>query len=96
MKINPAQIAKAMEIYKAQKPAAPKAGSLKEQKQDELILSDKAQAFQVALKSMEKGDGVDYAKVQRLKREIESGEYDVDPNKIAHKMVEDLLSKRRV
>lgn len=96
MKINPSQIAKAMEIYKAQKPSVIHSGKKKGQENDELVLSDKAQAFQLALKAMEKDDGVDLAKVKKLKKQIETGEYNVSSREIADKIVNGLLPKNGI
>lgn len=96
MKINPSQIAKAMEIYKAQKPSAIRSEKKDGQKKDELVLSDRAQAFQLARKAMHKDDGVDRSRVEKLKRQIEAGEYNVSSRDIADKIVSDLLSKKRI
>ncbi len=96
MKINPSQIAKAMELYRAQKPLATPHKGQDKQKQDELVLSEDAKAFQLAFKTLQKNDGVDLAKVERVKKQIEKGQYKVSPQEIADKIVDDLFNKKRV
>ncbi|HZJ56671.1 MAG TPA: flagellar biosynthesis anti-sigma factor FlgM [Clostridia bacterium] len=96
MKINPSHISKAMEIYKAQRPTAPRADRKGQQKQDQVVLSDKAQAFQLALKALQDDDGIDMAKVEAIRKQIAEGEYKINPQEIAEKIVDDLLSKKRV
>ena len=96
MKINPSQIAKAMEIYKSQRPSAVASDKKAKGQKDELVLSEKAQAFQLALKAIQKDDGVDLAKVQRIKKQIEEGQYNVSSRDIAEKIVDDILSKNRI
>ncbi|NLI60461.1 MAG: flagellar biosynthesis anti-sigma factor FlgM [Clostridiales bacterium] len=96
MKINPSQIAKAMEVYKAQKPSAIQSKRNDGQRKDELVLSGQAQAFQLALKALQKDEGVDLAKVERIKAQIEKGQYKVSSQDIADKIVDGILSKQRV
>lgn len=96
MKINPSQIAKAMEIYKSQKSSSLRSERKDKQQKDQLVLSDTARAFQLALKAVQRDDGIDYEKVKELKERFETGQYNVSSRDIADKMVEDLLSKKRI
>ncbi len=96
VKINPSQIAKAMEIYKAQKSKGAPAGKKNQREMDEVVLSDSAQAFQAAYKAIQKNDGVNLEKVKRIKKQIEEGQYKVSSKDIAHKMVDYLLSKNKI
>lgn len=96
MKINPSQIAKAMEIYRAQKSKGAPADKKSQSEKDEVVLSDTAQAFQVAYKAIQKNDGVNLEKVQRIKKQIEEGQYNVSSKDLAHKMVDYLLSKNKI
>lgn len=95
MKINPSQIGKAMEVYKSQRSALnPKKDKIDANKQDKVILSDKAKAFQIALKAMAKNEEIDYAKVERLKKQIEAGEYKINPRQIADKIIDDIKAQK--
>jgi len=96
VKINPSQIAKAMEIYRAQKSKGAPADKKSQSEKDEVVLSDTAQAFQVAYKAIQKNDGVNLEKVQRIKKQIEEGQYNVSSKDLAHKMVDYLLSKNKI
>lgn len=96
MKINPSQIAKAMEIYKTQKPKAPSFEKTSGQERDELVLSDKARVFQLALKAVQENDGLDLSKVEALKKQMQDGTYKISPKDIAQKMVDDLSRKNRI
>lgn len=95
MKINPSQIAKAMEIYKTQKPASIGRGKKEESKKDELVLSDNAQAFQIALRAAKDQGPIDLSKIEEIKDRIQSGQYNIDSRQIAEKMVDDLLNRKR-
>ena len=44
-----------------------------------MVLSDKAKAFQLALKALQENDGVDMAKVEMLRKQMEEGQYRVNP-----------------
>jgi negative regulator of flagellin synthesis FlgM len=96
VKINPSQISKAMEIYKAQKASTTRSEKKGQPARDEVVLSDKAKAFQLALKALQENDGVDMAKVEMLRKQMEEGQYRVNPQELANKIVDDLLTRKRV
>ncbi|NLN42620.1 MAG: flagellar biosynthesis anti-sigma factor FlgM [Clostridiales bacterium] len=96
MKINPSQIAKAMEIYMAQKSKGVPADKKSQSEMDEVGLSDTAQAFQVAYKAVQKNDGVNMEKVNRIKKQIEEGQYNISSIDLAHKMLDYILSKNKI
>ncbi|MFY9176865.1 MAG: flagellar biosynthesis anti-sigma factor FlgM [Caldicoprobacterales bacterium] len=96
MKINPSQIAKAMEIYKAQKSSSVSSDKKSKREKDEVVLSDKAQAFQLALKTIQRNDGVNLEKVQRIKKQIEEGQYKVSSIDVAEKMLDQTLSRNKI
>ncbi len=96
MKINPSQIAKAMEIYMTQKSKGVPADKKSQSEKDEVVLSDTAQAFQVAYKAVQKNDGVNMEKVNRIKKQIEEGQYNISSIDLAHKMLDYILSKNKI
>ncbi|NLJ66202.1 MAG: flagellar biosynthesis anti-sigma factor FlgM [Clostridiales bacterium] len=96
MKINPSQFSKAMEIYKSQKASTTRSERKGQEARDEVVLSDKAKAFQLALKALQEDDGVDMAKVEMIRKQMEEGQYKVNPQELANKIVDDLLSRKRV
>jgi negative regulator of flagellin synthesis FlgM len=51
-------------------------------------LSTKAQDFKKIKEAADKSDGVDSAKVDRVKQAIKDGKYNIDYDKVADKMIE--------
>ena len=63
---------------------------------DEINFSDKAVDFQHALKAFKEVDDLRMEKVEKLKEEVKSGNYYVDGDKIAEKILEGLSFDRRI
>jgi negative regulator of flagellin synthesis FlgM len=53
-----------------------------------VTLSQKAQDFKKIKEVADKSDGVDAAKVERVKQAIKDGKYNIDYDKVADKMIE--------
>jgi negative regulator of flagellin synthesis FlgM len=60
-------------------------------KADTVVLSDTAKKVQEAQNQLEAIPDVREDKVAQLKEQIENGTYDMDEEKIAHKMISDAL-----
>lgn len=57
---------------------------------DQVKISDKAIDFQYALQRLKNVEDVRMDKVEKLKKEIDSGTYKIDGNKIAEKIMESI------
>lgn len=63
---------------------------------DRIELSTEAQDFQVALKAMNRVPDIRKSKVEELKAKIDSGEYNVNAQEVANKIIDGLFLDRKV
>lgn len=61
----------------------------KEKKSDQLNISNRAREFQVAMEQIKNQPDIRAEKVAAIKKQVESGTYKVDAQKIADKMMQD-------
>lgn len=94
MKINPFKVNKALEVYKTQKSTQVKQIE-KSNAKDNVTISEKAQAFQLAFKAAKESPDVRMDKVEELRAKIDKGEYKVDSGELADKIVEQALLSRK-
>lgn len=89
MRINNDGINKMLNIYKNQEKVSQTDKLGKMRKADQLNISSDARDFQLAMKAVKDNPDIREEKVLEIKRQIESGTYQVDTKKIAGKMVQD-------
>ena len=77
---------------KKSEPVAPAAASSGVEQGDKVVLSGGSQEIQKALEVLARTPEVRADKVRELKEKIASGEYQVDPERIADRMLSSLLS----
>ncbi|NLX63042.1 MAG: flagellar biosynthesis anti-sigma factor FlgM [Tissierellia bacterium] len=65
-------------------------------KKDKLEVSDKAKDFQVALEKFKSLPDIRKEKVERLKKEVQSGTYKVEGRRIAEKILEGIDLDKRI
>jgi len=65
-------------------------------KKDKISISEEAKDFQFALELIKKLPDTRAEKVERLKREVQAGTYNVDGKKIAEKMLESIYFDKRI
>ncbi|RKD32326.1 flagellar biosynthesis anti-sigma factor FlgM [Thermohalobacter berrensis] len=87
MKIFNSKVQRILQVYKNNKVNDTK-GKTKSNKTDKLSLSSKAKEYQIAMNALKKAPDVRKEKVERIKREIELGTYEVNSGKIAEKMLD--------
>jgi len=94
LKIDSTRISRILNLYMS-KEAQIRGVKKKDDKADQVVLSDKAHIFQEALKAAKTAPDVRMAKVEEIKVRVQSGQYRVDSWSIASKMVDDLLKQDR-
>lgn len=87
---NIPEVIKAYNLQKRQQEAGKKA-PLAVKGEDTLVLSDHAREIQEFQTSLRELKDVREDRVNQLKKEIESGNYRVDPMKVAEAMIEDRI-----
>lgn len=65
-------------------------------KRDELSVSEKAKDYLYALEKFKKLPDIREAKIERLKKEVQAGTYNVEGRKIAKKMLEKIKFDKRI
>lgn len=65
-------------------------------KKDKLEVSDKAKDFQVAMDKLKQLPDIRNEKVERLKKEVQSGTYNVEGRRIAEKIMESIDFDKRI
>ena len=99
MKINSGGLEKILGIYRsqaAQSARAEKASAVKGTPGvDRIELSPEARDFQVALKALGETSDIRKDKVKQLKTEVVSGEYNVNAEEVAGKMVDSLFFDKK-
>ena len=90
MRINNDGINKMLNIYNKNQGNVDKAEKLgKSKKTDQLNISSNARDFQVAMEQIKNQPEIREEKVAEIKRQKESGTYEIDAKKIADKMMQD-------
>lgn len=90
MRINNDGINKMLNIYNRNQGNVDNTNKTgKSKKLDQLDISSNARDFQIAMEEVKKQPDVREEKVARIKRQIESGTYEIDAKKIADKMMQD-------
>ena len=93
MKIDRFQISRIIKLYKGQDIQSRNIQK-KREKGDEVVLSDKAQVFQTALKAAKTAPDVREARIEEIKARMEKGQYRINSWEIASKMVDNCLKER--
>lgn len=91
MKINSTQVTRVLNAYKSQSAKTKKVSKNSADRKDSVELSESAKSFKVALEAYKKANDVNSKKVQDLKKEISSGTYKVDADKVADSILESAL-----
>jgi len=94
MKINKTE--KIMGIYINNMSNKIKGSKKNSVKKDELDFSDRAKDFQFALEKIKSVPDMRMDRVERLKREVKSGTYNVEGRKIAEKILETIDFDKRI
>jgi len=94
MKINNTD--KVMGIYLSNLNKQVKEKKINHGKKDELSVSEKAKDLQFALDLLKKVPDVRAEKIERLKREVKAGTYNVEGRKIAEKILENIHFDKRI
>ncbi len=68
----------------------------KEKRKDRLEVSDKAKDFQVAMDKIKDLPDIRKEKVERLKKEVQAGTYNVEGRRIAEKMMESIEFDKKI
>jgi len=92
LKIDTSYISKIIKMYKSQDVKSQNVQK-KRDKGDEVVLSDKAHAFQAALKAAKSAPDIRWAKIEEIKARMEKGQYHINSWEIASKMVDDASIK---
>lgn len=96
MKITNNQIQKILKSYNNQQVNKNGVKSSKLSKKDELSLSNEAKDFQIAMNALKKTPDVRKEKVQEIKRQVETGTYQVDSGKIVERILESTSLYERI
>ncbi|MBS4538150.1 flagellar biosynthesis anti-sigma factor FlgM [Clostridium sp. D2Q-11] len=63
-------------------------------KKDEFTISDEAKDIQKALKVAKDSPDIREEKIREIKMKVDSGNYSIDPKKVAEKIIEDINSRK--
>lgn len=96
MKITNNQIQKILKSYNNQQVNKNGVKSSKLSKKDELSLSSEAKDFQIAMNALKRTPDVRKEKVQEIKRQVETGTYQVDSGKIVERILESTSLYERI
>lgn len=81
------KIHKASEIYGSSTVKKVPSKEIKSMGKDEISISDTAKYFQLAFKAAKASSDIRVEKVENLKRQIESGNYNVSAQEVADKII---------
>lgn len=87
--VNNLSIQKSLKMYSNQVRTKETKSASKLSKKDELMLSEEGKDVQLALKAAAKSEGYRAEKVRELKERIQSGNYELNMEKVAQKMIDD-------
>lgn len=62
-------------------------------KKDQFTISEEAKDIQKALKVAKESPDIRKEKVEKIKAKYDSGNYNIDPKKVAEKMIEDIKER---
>ena len=89
MKIHNNNINKMLNVYQNQATTNKSKESQKAKKTDSLNISSEARDFQIAMETIKNQAEVRMEKVEKIRKQVESGVYKVDAKAISEKMMRD-------
>ncbi|MTI46809.1 flagellar biosynthesis anti-sigma factor FlgM [Sporosalibacterium faouarense] len=96
MKISNNKIQKILQSYNSQQVNKKDTKTSRLSKKDELKLSTEAKDFQTAMKAVKKIPDIRQEKVTSIKRQVETGTYEIDSGKIVEKMLSNVELDKRI
>jgi len=96
MKIFNNSIEKVLQMYKKQEVKKEVQGTSRLGKKDEVKLSDQARDFQIAMKALKDVPDIRKDKVEAVKKEIQTGTYEINSGKIVEKIFESINIDKKI
>lgn len=87
MKITNNKIQNVLQTYKNQQVNKNGLKSSRLNKKDQLNLSSEAKDFQIAMKALSSTPDIRKDKIEKIKKDIETGNYQIDSEKIVEKII---------